>query len=57
MLLSWPSCVLEVVATGEGISFYLLVAETAMAELLSAMRSALPGARVEEVPEYLLMLR
>jgi hypothetical protein len=53
-LLSWPSFTLEVVASQEGISVYLLVAETAKTELLSAMRSALPSARVEEVPDYLL---
>lgn len=54
VLLSWPSFVLEIVGTGDGISYYLLVAEAAKAALLSAMRSALPSARLEEAPDYLL---
>jgi hypothetical protein len=53
VLLSWPSFVLEVVATEDGVAFYLLVAETAKAELLAAMRSTLAGVRLEEARDYL----
>src|SRR4051812_47034692 len=44
---------LEVSATSRGIAHYLLVVESAKDTMLSGVRAALPGARIEEAPEYL----
>lgn len=52
-LLPAPPLVLEVVATKDGISHYLLVPRSMRGALLSGLRAALPGVRVSEAPDYL----
>ncbi len=44
---------LEVVATHEAITHYLLVPETRRAEVLAGTRGLLPGLRLEDAPDYL----
>ena len=44
---------LEVKATHEAITHYLLVPETRRAEVLTGTRSLLPGLRLEDAPDYL----
>ncbi|WP_329051197.1 DUF87 domain-containing protein [Amycolatopsis sp. NBC_01488] len=43
---------LQVVATARGIEHYLLVPKSAEAKFLGSVRAGLPGARVEEAPEF-----
>lgn len=52
-LLPLPPVALETVASARGIAHYVLVAEKTEARLLSGLRAALPGARIEEAPDYL----
>lgn len=52
-LLPLPPIVLETVATHDGIAHYVLVIDSAKSHLLAGLRAALPGARMEEAPEYL----
>lgn len=52
-VLRWPAMALEVVATRDTIFHYVLVAESHRERLLSALRAALPGARLEEAPDYM----
>ena len=44
---------LELVATHQGITYYLLMPISQETALLAQLRSALPGVRVEAAPEYL----
>lgn len=44
---------LELVATHKGITYYLLMPVSQETAVLAQLRSALPGVRVEEAPEYL----
>jgi hypothetical protein len=43
---------LELVATHKGITYYLLLSLSQEAVVLAQLRSALPGVRVEEAPDY-----
>ena len=52
-LLPLPPVALETVATRDGITHYVLVANSTKHRLLAGLRAALPGARIEEAPEYL----
>src|SRR2546423_5346192 len=52
-LLPLPPACLEVVATSHGIAHYLLVPASSEDKFLSSVRAALPGARIEEAPDYL----
>jgi hypothetical protein len=52
-LLPYPPVVIEIVATPEGIAHYLLVPKRMRGAVLASCRAHLPGARVEEAPEYL----
>lgn len=52
-LLPYPPLVIEIVATTEGIAHYLLVPERQRGAVLAACRAHLPGARIEDAPEYL----
>jgi hypothetical protein len=52
-LMPLPPVALETVATSRGIAHYVLVVESAQGQLLSGLRGALPGARIEEAPDYL----
>ena len=49
-LLSLPPVALETVATTQGVTTYLLVAESAKAKALAGLRGSLPGVRLEEMP-------
>jgi Type IV secretion-system coupling protein DNA-binding domain len=51
-LLSAPPVALEVVGTSGGITHYLLVPRRQRSVVLSHLRSALPGVRVEAAPDY-----
>ena len=53
-LLPLPPVALETVATARGIAHYVLVTERSKARLLSGLRATLPGARIEEAPDYLM---
>src|ERR1700683_1273402 len=48
-----PPVVIEIRATAQGISHYLLVPETMRGTVLGSVRAHLPGARIEEAPGYL----
>jgi len=48
-----PPLVLEIVATKQGITHYLLVSWRERGMLLTSVAAALPGARLEVAPEYL----
>lgn len=52
-LLPYPPLVIEVVATSEGIAHYLLLPEQQRGAILASCRAHLPGARIEDAPEYL----
>jgi Type IV secretion-system coupling protein DNA-binding domain len=52
-LLPQPPVALEIVATTDGITHILLVPERLQATVLSGLRAALPGMRIEERPDYL----
>lgn len=52
-LVPYPPVVIEIVATTEGIAHYLLVPERQRGAVLAACRAHLPGARIEDTPEYL----
>ncbi|HJQ08033.1 MAG TPA: hypothetical protein VJ836_00970 [Candidatus Saccharimonadales bacterium] len=52
-LLPMPPVSLEITATSNGITHYILVMETVKEKMLSGVRAALPGVRIEEAPEYL----
>jgi hypothetical protein len=53
LLLPYPPVVVEIVATAEGIAHYLLVPDRMRSAVLAACRAHLPGARIEDVPDYL----
>ena len=50
----WPVAV-ELVTTHRGITYYLLMPVAQETAVLAQLRSALPGVRVEEAPDYLAM--
>jgi hypothetical protein len=52
-LLPAPPVAIEIVATAQGITHYLLVPDSMRGVLLSTLRAGLPGARLEEAPDYL----
>lgn len=52
-LLPLPPLGLEVVAKGDSVEHYVLVAESAQAKFLGSIRAGLPGARIEEAPDFL----
>jgi hypothetical protein len=52
-LLPLPPVALETIATPAGIAHYALVREHDQQRLLSSLRAALPGIRIEVVPDYL----
>ena len=52
-LVSYPPVALEISADRQGINHYLLTPEKLRATVLSGLRAALPGARLEEAPNYL----
>ena len=52
-LLPLPPICVEAVSTANGVSFYVLVAKHAEAQLLSGIRATMPGCRLTEAPEYL----
>lgn len=52
-LLPYPPLALEVVASHRGIAHYLLAPEKMRLTMLSGLRAAMPGARLEEMPNYL----
>ncbi len=52
-LLPYPPVALEIAASHRGINHYLLAPEKLRATVLSGLRAALPGARLEEAPNYL----
>jgi hypothetical protein len=52
-LLPLPPFALETVASARGIAHYVLVTKGHEAHLLAGVRAALPGARIEEAPDYL----
>jgi hypothetical protein len=52
-LLPAPPVAIEIVATKDGISHYVLVPQSLRGVLLSQLRAALPGVRLEEAPDYL----
>jgi hypothetical protein len=52
-LLPAPPVALEIVGNAHGITHYLLVPETMRGAVLSTLRAGLPGARLEEAPDYL----
>ena len=52
-LLSAPPVALELVASRRGIEHVLLVPKTMRDAMLSGLRAALPGVRVDELPDYL----
>lgn len=52
-LLPYPPVGWEVVATQAGIAHYVVVPKSLQPKLLGLMRSSLPGARIEEAPDYL----
>jgi GTPase SAR1 family protein len=52
-LFPMPPICLEIVASAtEGITYYLLTAKSNEAQVLSGLRSSLPGIRLEPAPEY-----
>jgi hypothetical protein len=51
-LLPAPPLAVEIVATAHGISHFVLVPEGSRGVLLAHLRAALPGVRLEEVPNY-----
>lgn len=51
-LLPSSPLVLELDASKAGIEYYVLVPRSAQATLLAGIRAALPGARLDEAPEY-----
>jgi len=52
-LVPLPPVALEVCATHQGIGHFLLVPERMRGAMLSGLRAGLPGARLEEAPDYL----
>ncbi len=52
-LLAAPPLALEIVGSSQGIAHYLLVPRAQRGVMLSHLRAALPGARMEEAPDYL----
>lgn len=52
-LLPMPPFAIEVVATADGITHYLLAPENQRAKLLGSIRAGLPGARLEDAPDFL----
>jgi hypothetical protein len=52
-LVPLPPVAMETVATSTGITHYVLVREHDRQRLLSGIRAALPGARIEAAPDYL----
>jgi hypothetical protein len=52
-LVPYPPVVIEITATAGGIAHYLLVPEKQRGAVLASVRAHLPGARVEEAPNYL----
>ena len=52
-LLPMPPLAVEVVATKGGIEYYLLMPDSVRSRLLGSIRAGLPGARIEEAPEFL----
>jgi hypothetical protein len=52
-VLPYPPLVIEIVGTPEGITHYLLVPEKQRGAVLAACRAHLPGARIEDSPDYL----
>jgi hypothetical protein len=52
-LLPAPPVALEIVGTKDGIGHYVLVPTSLRGVLLSQLRAALPGVRLEEAPDYL----
>jgi hypothetical protein len=52
-LVPYPPVVIEITATAGGITHYLLVPERQRGAVLASVRAHLPGARVEEAPDYL----
>jgi Helicase HerA, central domain len=53
-LLPLPPVAIEITATAQGITHYVLATERAKGKLLAGLRSGLPGARLEETPDYLV---
>jgi hypothetical protein len=51
-LLPTPPVALEVVATRSGIAHFILLPKTIRSGVLASVRVALPGARLDEVPDY-----
>lgn len=51
-LLPSSPLVLELDASKAGIEYHVLVPRSAQAALLAGIRAALPGARLDEAPEY-----
>jgi hypothetical protein len=51
-LLPTPPVALEVVATNAGIAHFVLVPRTVRSGFLASVRAALPGAHIDEVPDY-----
>jgi hypothetical protein len=52
-LLPAPPVALELVGTRQGVTHYLLVPGNLRGVVLSSLRAGLPGARLEEAPDYL----
>lgn len=52
-----PPVGIEIVATQNGIRFYVLTARHAMPRVLSGLKASLPGVRVEEMPAEFLAVR
>jgi Helicase HerA, central domain/Type IV secretion-system coupling protein DNA-binding domain len=51
-LLPLPPVAVEIVATAQGLMHYVLVTNRAEEKLLAGLRSALPGVRLEAVPDF-----
>lgn len=51
--LAAPPLALEIVGSSDGIAHHVLVHRSQRSVMLSHLRAALPGARVEEAPDYL----
>jgi hypothetical protein len=51
-LLPLPPVALEIVASPQGVSHYVLVVKRAEGKLLAGLRAAMPGTRLEAVPDH-----
>jgi len=52
-LLPAPPLAVELIATSRGIEHYLLAPRTSVGAMQAGLQASLPGARLEETPEYL----